>query len=45
MLAIFDISGLSKATFTPDARLTPAHSRPNFMAWSGIIGYKITRSD
>ena len=29
---------LSKATFTPDARPTPAHSRLIFMAWSGTIG-------
>ena len=29
---------LRKATFTPDARPTPAHSRPIFMAWSGMIG-------
>ena len=27
-----------KATFTSDARPTPAHSRPIFMAWSGMIG-------
>ena len=28
----------AKATFTPDARPIPAHSRPIFMAWSGMIG-------
>ena len=34
-----------KATFTPDARPTPDQCRSIFMAWSGMIGYKITRSD
>ena len=34
-----------KATFKPDSRPTPDKCRPIYIAWSGMIGKKITRSD
>ena len=40
-----DYTKVNKATFTPDSRPTPDQCRPIFMAWSGMIGLKITRSD
>ena len=42
---IMQVPRVPRATFTPESRTTYDQCRQIFMAWSGMIGKKITRVD